>query len=132
MAMTTKCQRLAVQHEVICSACLFKRTGSSCCFHWGAQSHTQPLKCTVAGPQDKLGNMERELEWVRGELGEERAAASRRGEDAAGRAREASSAVTRLKSLHREELKRANRDRQQLTERVQVCPCPWPGCHAPR
>lgn len=65
--------------------------------------------------------MERELEWVRGELGEERAAASRKGEDAAGRAREANSAVTRLKSLHREELKRVNKDKQQLTERVQVC-----------
>lgn len=80
--------------------------------------------------------MERELEWVRGELAEERAAASRKGEDAAGRAREANSAVTRLKSLHREELKRANRDKQQLTERVQVlcraclmslwpCSCKW-------
>ncbi|KAK9813951.1 hypothetical protein WJX73_006379 [Symbiochloris irregularis] len=85
-------------------------------------SHRAGLAAANAGRkdlQDKMGNMERELEWVRGELAEERTAASRRGEDAAGRAREANSAVTRLKSLHREELKRVNKDKQQLSERVQ-------------
>ena len=70
--------------------------------------------------QDRLGNMERELEWVRGELAEDREAAARRGEDAAGRARDADSAAARLKSLHREEVKRLNKDKQQLAERAQV------------
>ena len=70
--------------------------------------------------QDKLGNMERELEWVRGELEEERATAARRGKDAAGRVREADSAAARLRSLHKEESKRLSREKQQLGERVQV------------
>lgn len=70
--------------------------------------------------QDKLGNLERELEWVRGELEEERAAAARKGKDAAGRAREADTAVARLKSLHKEEAKRLGKEKHQLAERVQV------------
>ena len=70
--------------------------------------------------QDKLGNLERELEWVRGELEEERTAAVRRGKDAAARAKEADAAATRLKSLHKEDLKRAQRDKQHLADRVQV------------
>lgn len=73
--------------------------------------------------QDKLGNVERELEWVRAELGEERTAAARKGKDVAGRAKEADAALARLRSLHREELKKLQRDKQQLTERVQVSLC---------
>ena len=57
---------------------------------------------------------------MRGELEEERTAAARKGKDAAGRARDADTAAARLKSLHKDDLKRVQKEKHQLAERVQV------------
>ena len=85
------------------------------------------LKLKVhAMPQ--VANLEREVEWVLGELEEEREAGARHIKDAAARVREAEQAAARVKSMRKDDTKRLAKEKAALAERVVVSP-PWQ-CHA--
>ena len=71
-------------------------------------------------PQEKVRNLERELEWVRGEREEERTAVAHERRETAARLKEAEAAATRLKSSRRDDLKRVTRERAQALERCKV------------
>lgn len=73
-----------------------------------------------------MRNLERELEWVRGEREEERASMSQERRELNSRLSQAESATTRQKSVSKDELKKVARERSQLSER---CKVRSPGCH---
>ena len=76
----------------------------------------------------QVANLEREVEWVLGELEEEREAGARHIKDAAARVREAEQAAARVKSMRKDDTKRLAKEKAALAERVMVSP-PWQ-CHA--
>ena len=67
-----------------------------------------------------MANLEREVEWVLGELEEEREAGARHVKDAAVRVREADQAAARVKSMRKDELKRLAKEKATLADRVTV------------
>ena len=73
-----------------------------------------------------MRNLERELEWVRGEREEERTAVAHERRETAARLKEAETASSRLKSSRRDDLKRVTRERAQALERCKV------RCNPPR
>ena len=72
----------------------------------------------------QVANLEREVDWVRGELAEAQAAGDRHVKDAAARVRDADQAAARAKSQRKDELKRLAKEKAALTERVAVSLCP--------
>lgn len=67
-----------------------------------------------------MRNLERELEWVRGEREEERRAMAHERRDSAARLKELEAASNRLKSARRDDLKRVTRERTQAVDRCKV------------
>lgn len=67
-----------------------------------------------------MRNLERELEWVRGEREEERTALAHERRETAGRMRELEAASNRLKSARKDDLKRVTREKAQALERCKV------------
>lgn len=70
--------------------------------------------------QDKVRNLERELEWVRGEREEEQTAVAHERREVAGRLRELEATSNRMKSARKDDLKRVSRERAQAVERCKV------------
>ncbi len=84
-----------------------------------------PDKGTNWQMQDKVNALERELEWVRGELKDEKAALDGAVEKERAKLRDTEAALTKLKNTKRDELKNAqkqaanaNKERTALTDRI--------------
>ena len=67
-----------------------------------------------------MRNLERELEWVRGEREEEQTAVAHERREVAGRLRELEATSNRMKSARKDDLKRVSRERAQAVERCKV------------
>ena len=67
-----------------------------------------------------MRNLERELEWVRGEREEEQTAVAHERREVAGRLRELEATSNRMKSSRKDDLKRVSRERAQAVERCKV------------
>lgn len=70
--------------------------------------------------QERVRNLERELDWVRGEREEAQAAVAHERREAATRMRELEASSNRLKSARKDDLKRVTRERAQALERCKV------------
>lgn len=67
-------------------------------------------------PQGRLAQLEKELDWVKAERDEAVATAAEVG----AKAKEAESAGSRAKTLRREDIKRAAKEKVQLADRAEV------------
>lgn len=67
-----------------------------------------------------MRNLDRELEWVRGEREEEQASMSQERRELASRLSQAEALTSRQKSASKDEVKKVVRERNQLTERCRV------------
>ena len=70
--------------------------------------------------QERVRNLERELDWVRGEREEEQTAVAHERRETAGRLRELEAASNRLKSARKDDLKRVSREKAQALDRCKV------------
>jgi hypothetical protein len=76
----------------------------------------------VLGLQEKVRNLEREVEWVRGEREEEMSAMAHEKKETASRLRELEAASNRLKSARKDDLKRVSKEKSQASDRCKVSP----------
>ena len=90
-----------------------------------AGSTQEILENTLLLTQERVRNLERELEWVRGEREEEQTAVAHERRETAGRIRELEAAGNRMKSARKDDVKRVSRERAQALERCKVKLC-WP------
>lgn len=70
--------------------------------------------------QEKVRNLEREVEWVRGEREEEVSAMAHEKKETASRLKELEAASNRLKSARKDDLKRVSKERSQAFDRCKV------------